>query len=127
MKTQDRGVVKRAAREARQPITAGKGTEVQVLVGPGDGAPHFALRRFIMQAGGSMPMHVNTVEHEQYVLRGKARLTIGGETHEVGPDTALFIPAGIPHDYQVIEGPFEFICIVPNDQDEMTLVGGKSR
>ena len=58
------------------PVAAGSGAETQVLIGPDQG-PNFALRRFVMQPGGGMPRHTNAVEHEQYVLRGRARVSIG--------------------------------------------------
>ena len=35
-------------------IKAGKDTTIQVLIAP-DEAPNFAMRRIVMQAGGSMP------------------------------------------------------------------------
>jgi quercetin dioxygenase-like cupin family protein len=62
------------------------------------------------------------VEHEQYVLRGRARIRIGGAVHEVGADDVLLIPAGAPHSYEVVEGPFEFLCLVPNTPDRMELL-----
>jgi quercetin dioxygenase-like cupin family protein len=111
--------VKRAEEVERRPVAAGTATEVQVLVGPADGAPHFALRRFVMGAGGGMPLHTNRVEHEQYVLAGRARVTVGSAVHEVAPGTALYIPAGVPHAYRVLDAPFEFLCVVPNLPDEI--------
>ena len=102
-------------------IAAGTATEMQVLVGPEQGAPNFVLRRFIMGQGGGMPRHTNLVEHEQYVLRGRARITIGDAVHEVRPDTTLYIPAGAVHSYEVLEAPFEFLCVVPNAPDKVTL------
>jgi quercetin dioxygenase-like cupin family protein len=105
------------------PVVAGTATVVQVLVGPAEGAPNFALRRFSMGPGGGMPLHTNAVEHEQYVLAGRARVTVGERVHEVAAGHALFIPAGVPHSYQVVEAPFEFLCIVPNAPDRIELVG----
>lgn len=104
-------------------VKAGTGTAMHVLVGPQQGDTGFALRRFVMQQGGGMPLHTNLVEHQQYVLRGKARITIGARVHEVAADHTLFIPAGVPHSYDVVEGPFEFICVVPDRPDQVTLVG----
>ena len=106
-----------------KPVAAGKDARMQVLVGPAQGAPNFVLRRFIMDKGGGMPLHTNEVEHEQYVLRGRAKIRIGERVHEVAPDTTLFIPAGVPHSYEVTEGPFEFLCVVPNRSDTITIVG----
>ncbi len=104
-------------------IKLGTKAAMHVLVGPEQGDTDFALRRFVMQQGGGMPMHTNLVEHQQYVLRGKARITIGAQVHEVAADHTLFIPAGVPHSYDVVEGPFEFICVVPDRPDKVSLVG----
>ncbi len=46
----------------KEPVAAGIKTFRQVLIGPEVG-PHFAMRRFIMEPGGEMPLHTNTVEH----------------------------------------------------------------
>lgn len=115
-------VVRPADEVERQVVGAGKATAMQVLVGPGEGAPNFALRRFIMGEGGGMPLHTNEVEHEQYVLRGRARVRIGDTVHEVGPDHTLYMPAGAPHSYEVMEAPFEFICVVPNRPDTIRIL-----
>lgn len=117
-----RAAVKRAEAVERKTVAAGTATELQVLVGPADGAPNFALRRFIMGAGGGMPRHTNAVEHEQYVLAGRARITVGDEVHEVSAGNTLYIPAGMPHSYQVLDGPFEFLCVVPNSPDTITIL-----
>lgn len=117
------GVVKGAAEVERRKVEAGTATETQVLLGPEDGMPHFAMRRFAMGEGGGMPRHTNAVEHEQYVLRGRARVGIGEEVHEVGPDDVLYIPAGVPHFYEVVEAPFEFLCMVPNAPDRIDILG----
>ena len=110
--------VKHADDVAAQPVSAGTATTRQVLIGRDEG-PHFALRRFIMQPGGGMPAHTNTVEHEQYVLRGRARVGIGDQVHDVRPGDVVFIPAGMPHWYQAQAGePFEFLCVVPNLPDK---------
>lgn len=117
-----RGVVKPADGVRSTRIDAGEGTSMQVLVGPDDGAPNFVLRRFVMEAGGGIPVHTNDVEHEQYVLKGRARVRIGDEEHRLGPDDSVYIPAGVPHSYEVTEGPFEFLCVVPNRQDQIRLL-----
>lgn len=108
----------------RETVSAGRGTERQVLIGA-EQNPNFAMRRFIMQPGGGMPLHTNTVEHEQYVLRGRARVVIGEKTHDVSAGDVVFIPAGTPHSYEVTSEaePFEFLCMVPNSpSDEVSIV-----
>jgi quercetin dioxygenase-like cupin family protein len=115
-------VVKPADSVAGTPVAAGTATEVQVLVGPDDGAPHFAMRRFRMGPGGGMPRHRNRVEHEQYVLAGRARVAVGDDVHVVEAGNVLYIPAGMPHSYEVLEAPFEFLCMVPNQPDEVEIL-----
>jgi quercetin dioxygenase-like cupin family protein len=120
---EDAAVVKRSDDVAATRVSAGKATEVQVLVGPADGAPNFALRRFTMsEAGGGMPLHTNLVEHEQYVLSGRARMRIGDGEHVVEAGNTLYIPAGVPHSYTVLEAPFSFLCIVPNAPDRIDIL-----
>jgi quercetin dioxygenase-like cupin family protein len=107
-------------------VAAGKDTTIQVLISSREG-PNFALRRFTMQPGGGMPRHTNTVEHEQYVLRGMATITIGDETHHVQVGDVVFIPEGVIHSYQNTgQEPFEFLCIIPNKEDKVTIVDGTS-
>ncbi len=114
--------IKHANEEPVQEVPAGTKTTMQVLVSSEEG-PHFALRRFMMEPGGGMPLHTNTVEHEQYVLRGRARIQLRDETFEVTVDDVTFIPAGVPHSYEVLgDERFEFICVVPNKRDKIKLV-----
>jgi quercetin dioxygenase-like cupin family protein len=104
-------------------VPQGKQTTRQVLI-PAHEGPNFAMRRFIMQPGGGMPRHTNTVEHEQYVLTGKARIGIADEVFEVTTGDVVFIPENVPHWYQNIgDETFEFLCIVPNKLDQTTILG----
>lgn len=115
--------VQKSADVAAEALKGARATRIQVLVGPDDGAPNFVMRRILMdKVGSGMPAHTNEVEHEQYVLRGRARVGIAGEEYEVGADDSVFIPAGTPHWYDVIDAPFEFLCVVPNRPDEVRVV-----
>jgi len=117
--------VRSAATVPVQGVPVGAGITKQILIGPDQG-PNFALRKFSMQPGGGMPLHTNTVEHEQYVLGGRARVRIGGEVLEVKKDDVVFIPRGTPHSYHTLgEEPFEFLCAVPNLPDETVIVGSR--
>ncbi len=103
-------------------VKAGTNVQTQVLIGPGEG-PNFAMRRFVMQPGGGMPKHTNIVEHEQYILSGRATIGIGDQEITVKRDDVVFIPAEAPHWYRA-EGnePFEFLCLVPNMSDKITII-----
>ncbi len=117
--------VKKLSDVAIEKVSAGTSVSRQVLIGPEEG-PNFAMRRFIMEPGGGIPAHTNTIEHEQFVLRGRAKIGIGDEVFEVGPNDVLFIPAGVPHWYEVLGGEsFEFLCMVLNLDDKISLVESK--
>ncbi len=122
MPTPSHATVRAADSVAPTVIPAGRDAAFRVLVGPQQGETSFVLRRFTFGAGGGMPLHTNLVEHQQYVLRGRARIRIADQVHEVAADDTLFIPAGVPHAYEVVDGPFEFICVVPDKPDQVTLV-----
>ena len=115
-------IVKRVSDVTAEDVGAGTGTTRQVLIGP-DEAPNFAMRRFVMEPRGGIPAHTNTVEHEQYVLRGRAKIGIGEEVFDVEKGDVVFIAAGTPHWYRV-EGdePFEFLCMVPNLPDKIEML-----
>ncbi len=116
------GSVKNINQIPVEKVSAGSHTYRQVLIGPNEG-PNFAMRRFIMEPGGGIPAHTNTIEHEQYVLRGRARVGIGDNVYEVKAEDVLYIPAGVPHWYEVQgDENFEFLCMVPNRDDQIKLV-----
>lgn len=115
--------VKHASDVEAKDVAAGNRTRIQVLISSQEG-PNFALRRFRMETGGSMPRHTNTVEHEQYVLGGEATITIGTDTYHVKAGDVVFIPEGEVHSYENTGAePFEFLCIIPNKDDRITIVG----
>jgi quercetin dioxygenase-like cupin family protein len=114
--------VKHAVDVEANDVLNAKDTKIQVLISSKEG-PNFALRKFSMQRDGGMPRHTNTVEHEQYVLRGEASIIIGEENHHVKAGDVVFIPEGVVHSYQNTgEEPFEFLCIIPNKEDKVTVV-----
>lgn len=106
----------------KEPIQAGSGAYKQVLISQEDG-PNFTMRRFIIESGGEIPLHTNTVEHEQFVLNGRATIIIGEQRYDVKRDDVVFIPAGVKHSYKVSgDAAFEFLCVVPNKTDKMEIL-----
>jgi len=104
------------------PIGAAKDTSMQVLIPP-TAAENFIMRRIVIKAGGSMPSHTNSVEHEQYILSGSAEVGIGDEVYQLKQDDVLLIPAGVPHWYSAsTTEDYVFICLIPNKEDIIALV-----
>ena len=77
-----------AATEHRQK-DGGKG-DIRVLA-RGDNA---FLGRLELAPGGKVPEHRDPTEEYIHILEGRGRFTIDGQTHEVGPGTTIFMPAG---------------------------------
>jgi quercetin dioxygenase-like cupin family protein len=114
--------VKHATEVEANEVAAGKDTTIQVLISSQEG-PNFAMRKFSMQPGGGMPRHTNTVEHEQYVLNGHAKIGVEDQVYEVKPGDVVFIPEGTPHWYENVgDDVFEFLCIIPNKKDVITIL-----
>ncbi|HXY56060.1 MAG TPA: cupin domain-containing protein [Nitrososphaerales archaeon] len=111
--------VKPAGRVKPHEVERAVKTEIEWLVDRHDGAPNFEMRRFTIKPGGSIPKHYHPeIEHEQYVLKGKYRIGIGKEVHEVKEGDSIFIPKGTVHWYQNTgKGNAEFLCIVPKTEN----------
>ena len=102
---------------------AGKGVSMQMLLSLQE-VPNFAMRCFTIDTGGFMPHHTNTVEHEQYVLSGRASVKCGNKTFEAGAGDILFIPAGVAHSYETIgDEAYVFLCLIPKGEDCIEMVG----
>jgi quercetin dioxygenase-like cupin family protein len=123
MSRQAEGLLRRVDDIDYEPVAAADGLEKGVLIDEARGAPHFAIRRFTLAAGGRVPKHTNEIEHEQYVLKGEYTVGIGDEERTVSAGDSLLIPAGVVHWYRN-EGEEEgaFICAVPNGDDAIDLV-----
>jgi quercetin dioxygenase-like cupin family protein len=114
--------VKHASDVETEAVKGGNKTTIQVLISSEEG-PNFAMRRFVIQRGGGMPVHTNTVEHEQFVLRGHACIGINNQIYQVNAGDVVFIPEGAPHWYQNNgEEDFEFLCVIPNKKDNLRIV-----
>ena len=106
----------------KEKITVGAETTKQVLISDTEG-PHFAMRKFTIGPNGFMPNHTNTVEHEQFVINGTARISIDGKEFDVEQGSVVFIPANVPHWYKNTGSDnFEFLCVIPNQPDIIELL-----
>ena len=100
----------------------GRGATKAMLLGP-DVTPNFQMRKFVIQPGGAIPAHTNTLEHEQYVISGAAKVRIGDTIHDAKAGDVLFIPAGAPHWYETVgDEPYEFLCLGPNGEDTIEMI-----
>jgi quercetin dioxygenase-like cupin family protein len=87
---------------------------MQMLVGPEDGVPTFAMRKFIVSPGGCTPRHQHDYEHEILVLAGEGVAFGNGKDQAVAAGDVLFVPANELHQFRNVgQANFEFICLVP--------------
>ena len=116
-------VLRRGTAVEYEAVDAAPGLEKGVLIDETDGAPNFAIRRFVLEPGAEVPRHTNAVEHEQYVLAGSYVVGVDESEYRVEPGDALFIPAGTVHWYRNDgDEPGAFLCAVPNGADEIQLL-----
>ncbi len=117
-----RPVVRPISTVQEQRVARARGTTIQVLLGPGDGAPHFATRRFTIAPGGRIPSHRHdAIEHEQVVLEGEMVIGLDDSERTVRAGDCLLIPAGIAHWYENrAQAPVRFLCVVPNTTEYQT-------
>jgi mannose-6-phosphate isomerase-like protein (cupin superfamily) len=85
------------------------------VVGPGESAAEYpGVKAGRQSTGGSMtlieartdggaPLHVHSREDEaMYVLEGSIRARCGDDDFEVGPRSFVFLPQGVPHEWDVV-------------------------
>jgi len=101
-------------------VEQAEGLRKQVLVGEAEGEN--VLRRFVLEPGARVPRHTNSVEHIQYVLEGGYTVEVEGEGSVVEEGDAMHIPAGAVHSYEGGDERGVFLCVVPNENDEMEMV-----
>ena len=70
-------LVRRAEEVAYEAVDAADGLRKGVLVGPDDGAPDFAIRRFTLAPGATVPRHTDALEHGQHLLAGEYVVGVG--------------------------------------------------
>ena len=115
-------IVRRRDEIDYEPVDAADGLRTGVLIDDAHGAPNFAIRRFVLEPGATVPKHTNAVEHEQYVLAGEYVVGVDDTEHVVRPGDSLLIPAGVVHWYRNDGGEAgAFLCAVPNGDDTIEL------
>jgi mannose-6-phosphate isomerase-like protein (cupin superfamily) len=85
------------AATGKLPVAGGGGTYRILLDEVIAGTKHFSLLHNEMAPGYQGSEHAHEVEQCFYVLGGRGRFTIGGAPHEVGPQVAVYVPAGVLH------------------------------
>ncbi len=109
-------VVKQVSEVLGRDVSDGReivGVTKRVLIGPGDGAPTFAVRQFTLAPGGHTPAHRHPFEHGVVVLRGQGTVLTPGGPVGIEAGSVVFVPPGEHHQFRAGEAGLEFLCVVP--------------
>jgi len=117
-----RPVIRPLSEVPDQQVPRTRGTTIQILLGPGEGATNFVTRRFTISPGGRIPSHRHdSIEHEQVMLEGEMVLGLDQIERTVHAGDCVFIPPGVAHWYENRgQEPVRFLCMVPNTNDYQT-------
>jgi len=85
-------------------LHGGAGTFRVLIDEETSGAKHFSLLVNTSRAGAKGAAHTHEVEHCWYILSGTGTMYIEGQASRIGPQMAIFTPAGMLHKVDVDPG-----------------------
>ncbi len=100
----------------------------RVLLGEEEKSIPFHLRYFEIQPGGYSSLERHQHEHLVLGIRGRGKVRVGKECHELSFLDVLYIPPDLPH--QLLNDraePFGFFCIVRAERDRPHLLDATER
>ena len=89
------------------------GVERHDLIAGGDGAPNYHVRYFHVEPGKQTRREHHPHDHGVVIQRGRARVTLGDEVHEVGPGDVVYVSGDELHCFEALgDEPLGFICVI---------------
>jgi quercetin dioxygenase-like cupin family protein len=83
------------------------------LIGAGEGAREYRLRYFEVAPGAHTALERHPHDHGVMIVRGRARVTLGAVTHEVGAGDVVYVAGNELHCFEALgEDPLGFVCVV---------------
>jgi quercetin dioxygenase-like cupin family protein len=90
------------------------GVEHHELIGPAEGAAHYRMRYFHVPAGGRTARERHPHDHGVMIIRGRARVTLGEEVHDVGPGDVVYVGGEELHCFEALgDEALGFLCVAP--------------
>lgn len=100
-----------AALQYSDPTLAG--VRKHELIGEADGATQYRVRYFEVPAGGRTARERHPHDHGVVIIRGRARVTLGDESHEVGEGDVVYVAGDELHCFEALDAnPLGFVCVV---------------
>lgn len=94
-----------------------KGVKMAVMCGRADGVPHFAMRNFIVEAGGHSPRHSHDYEHEVFIVSGGGHVLLEGQQNPIKAGDVVYVPADQEHQFTAGPEGMNFLCLVPVERN----------
>jgi quercetin dioxygenase-like cupin family protein len=83
------------------------------LIGEADGAKRYRVRYFEVPAGGATARERHPHDHGVMIISGRARVTLGSQTHELETGDVVYVAGGELHCFEAVgEQPLGFVCVV---------------
>jgi quercetin dioxygenase-like cupin family protein len=88
-----------------------------------DASTSFEVRYFEIEPNGYTSFERHRHEHLVVVLRGRGRVRLGADWHDLSPHDVVRVPADLPHRFQSETAePFGILCIVDRDRDRPNIL-----
>jgi quercetin dioxygenase-like cupin family protein len=113
------GAVRRRSADGWQGVVPGSyadpalaGVRKYELIGEADGAAHYRVRYFEVPAGGHTARERHAHDHGVVIMTGRARVTLGEQTHEVAEGDVVYVAGDELHCFEALgDEPLGFICV----------------
>jgi quercetin dioxygenase-like cupin family protein len=93
-----------------------EGVRKHELIGGAEGARQYRMRYFEVPPGGRTARERHPHDHGVMIVTGRARVTLGAQTHEVGEGDVVYVPGDELHCFETLgEEPLGFVCVVGPD------------
>jgi mannose-6-phosphate isomerase-like protein (cupin superfamily) len=73
--------------------------------------PEISVGLYVLRAGGVDGQSPHTEDEVYYVVDGRARVTVGDETRDVGPGSVVYVERTIPHRFHDITEDLRILVI----------------
>jgi quercetin dioxygenase-like cupin family protein len=78
------------------------------------------MSEFRLEGGASLPEHAHPNEQTGYLVRGRMRLFIGGESRELESGDSWCVPANARHRAEIVEDSIAIEVFSPPREDYLT-------
>lgn len=75
------------------------GVFARQIVHRGRGSAAITMGEVVLQPGATLPRHLHKVEEVIFIVEGNGQVALGDETLEVSPNTTIYAPAGVRHQF----------------------------